>query len=428
MSRYPVRLIAPDPRMVAIRGALLTPTPGGKIFYTRYGMVVADGQRGVIVYSGPESLDWWRKATARINTPGALIMAPFWDPHIHLPQKILAGRYREPLLEWLEHRVFPEEARHQQPAYAQAATEDFFETLDAVGTAGAGIFTAPFPHAAEAALEHAARRRVPVRVGPPLMDEGPGLFTRTPEQWEESLVSLRDRHRGSVAVVPRFALSCTPALLERAGRLAATTRSWVLGHISETRSEVEAVHRMYPADGDSAYTLLYDRHRLLGPRSILAHGVHLTRTELELLASRRAVIAHCPTANEALGSGRMPLERLRRAGVRWCLASDVGAGPDPNMLDVMRAFVRAHRGKAKATHSEAYYRASLAGAEALGFGRSRGALLPGRVADILVCAYRPRRPRGPEGVLRELMEWDEYNPPRLRNRRLVRAGRFDPEP
>jgi guanine deaminase len=213
-------------------------------------------------------------------------------------------------------------------------------------------------------------------------------------------------------------------MLERAGRLARGLRAWVLGHISETADEVASVRQRYPDLGREAYAKLYDRHRLLGPRTVLAHGVHLTEGEMALLARRRVVLAHCPTANLALGSGRMPLERVRRHGLRWCLASDVGAGRDPCLLDALRALLEVHRGRASITASEGYFRASWAGADALGFGRHHGALLPGRWADFLLVGRRPRRVRGAEGAVRAWIERGESEPWSDVTGRLALAGRF----
>jgi guanine deaminase len=406
----------------AVRGALLTPLPDGEVRYLPDGLLVID-REGRILHAGkPERR--WAKAPLIGGSPDAMIAAPFWDAHIHLPQLPLAGLHAEPLLEWLRIRVFPEEARHADGAYARSATVAFYDALAAAGTAGAGVFTAPFPEAGRLALEEAAERRVPVRAGPPWMDGGPPQLRRSAEDWEAELHALRGRYRCRAAVVPRFALSCSPPMLARAGRLRRAMRAWVLGHISETEEEVAAVRQRFREAGKEAYARLYDQHRLLGPRTILAHGVHLSEGEMALLSQRRAVIAHCPTANRALGSGRMPLERLRRHGVRWCLASDVGAGTDPCLLDAMQGFLDVHRGRAATGAAEAYFRASWAGADALGFGRHRGALVEGRWADFLLVEPRPRRVRGAEGAVRAWLERGQGRPWAEVAGSLALAGRF----
>jgi cytosine/adenosine deaminase-related metal-dependent hydrolase len=80
----------------------------------------------------------------------------------------------------------------------------------------------------------------------------------------------------------------------------------------------------------------------------------------------------------------MPLERLRKAGVRWCLCSDVGAGPELCMLHVIDTFLDVHRGHTRVTPAQAFWAATWAGADALGFGEERGCLSEGRQADFLV--------------------------------------------
>jgi guanine deaminase len=94
-------------------------------------------------------------------------------------------------------------------------------------------------------------------------------------------------------------------------------------HINENLREVAEVTRVCDA---AHYLEAYDRHGLVGPRTVLAHNVHPTDDELKLLGARDAVVAHCPTSNCALGSGLFPLKRHVEAGVRVALGSDIGAG------------------------------------------------------------------------------------------------------
>ena len=59
---------------------------------------------------------------------------------------------------------------------------------------------------------------------------------------------------------------------------------------------------------------------------MLAHNVHATDAELDLMAAAGAWAAHCPTSNSALGSGLFPLRRHVEHGVGVALGSDIGAG------------------------------------------------------------------------------------------------------
>lgn len=399
MSSSPATRSPTATKLFAARGALLTPEPDGGVRFERNGLLVwKDG--GEILHAGPAD----RRFAGAMQVAGgerALIVAGFWDPHVHLPQLAIAGLYNEPLLSWLERRVYPEEARHKDRDVAAPAAERFFDALLAAGTVGAGIFAAPFLISAETALEEAARRGVPVRCGPSLMDRGePRELVSDTLYWIAAASELLARFGPAAAIVPRFALTSSAELLAAMGDASRQYRARVLGHISETREEVEAVRA---ATGLGTYVEVYERAGLLGPRTILAHGIYLDEVELGVLAFSKTWIAHAPTSNLALGSGRFPLERARKAGVRWCLCSDVGAGPQLSMLHVIATFLEVHKGAARVDACEAFWRATWAGAEALGFGDEHGALMPGRQADFFVVDEGPRRVRSAEGALRELL-------------------------
>jgi guanine deaminase len=131
-----------------------------------------------------------------------------------------------------------------------------------------------------------------------------------------------------------------------------------------------------------SYTAVYAEFGLLGPRSIFGHCIHLSDEELKLLADSGSWVAHCPTSNVALGSGRMPIERIRAAGIPIALGTDVGAGPELSMLHVMATCIEVHRGVVDISPTEALRLATLDGCEAIG-EPERGALVTGRHADVV---------------------------------------------
>jgi guanine deaminase len=151
-------------------------------------------------------------------------------------------------------------------------------------------------------------------------------------------------------------------------------------HLSENLDEVAWVRDLHP--DLASYTHVYAEYGLLGPRSIFGHCIHLSDDELTLLADSGSWVAHCPTSNVALGSGRMPLERILAAGIPVALATDVGAGPELSMLHVMATCIDVHRGIVDVTPTGALRLATLDGSRALG-EPERGALVAGRHADVV---------------------------------------------
>jgi guanine deaminase len=149
--------------------------------------------------------------------------------------------------------------------------------------------------------------------------------------------------------------------------LADAPGTWLTSHINENGREIAEVTRLFDA---GHYLEAYDRHGLVGPRTVLAHNVHPIDEELKVLAARDAVVAHCPTSNCALGSGLFPLKRHVEAGVRVALGSDVGAGTGFSLFKegLQAYFVQHLLGDQGLPLQPAHllHLATAAGAEALG--------------------------------------------------------------
>jgi guanine deaminase len=85
-------------------------------------------------------------------------------------------------------------------------------------------------------------------------------------------------------------------------------------HISENRNEIQKTLELFPQA--SSYADVYDRYGLLGPRTILAHAVHLEEGEIALVKNRNAGVSHCPTSNFNLRSGVCPVGKLIDRGIK----------------------------------------------------------------------------------------------------------------
>jgi len=66
---------------------------------------------------------------------------------------------------------------------------------------------------------------------------------------------------------------------------------------------------------------LFD-HKILGPKSIVAHAVHVDPKEMEILAETKTWVTHQPRSNMNNGVGVAPVETLLRKGIRVCLGND----------------------------------------------------------------------------------------------------------
>lgn len=362
------------------RASLLSPSSGDSFLqYEDAYLAVEDGEIAGVgpweeASDGPEPVDL-----------RPLTMVPgFVDAHLHLVQFPIRGLYGRPLLEWLHQYTFPFESKFADPKFAEEELDRSFRSLLANGVTTIAAYVSSHPHAAEIAFEKADSCGIRAVIGLTLMDRNaPPEICQGKEVWlpaAKRLIQDWDGKRGRLhfAVTPRFALSCTEDLMRAAGDLARDRGTFVQTHLSEQMPEVEAIMRDFPSARDT--TSLLDSFGLLGERTLLAHCIELSDSEIELIADRGARPIHCPTSNRVLGSGRMPLEKMKTSGITVGLGSDVGAGPEWNPFLVTREAALLQ----SLPLGEAWSLATKGGAGALGLNVGR--LEVGCRADFLVLA------------------------------------------
>ncbi|MFT3768768.1 MAG: guanine deaminase [Minicystis sp.] len=369
----------------AIRGRLLTPLAAGGVRWLDDALLITDGPR--IARIVPFTRDAFSGPILDLRP--AVILPGLIDTHVHFPQTRVIGRAAGPLLEWLDHVVFPEEARFREASYARAVGLEFTSHLAAAGTTTACIFSSSSETATDVLFESLAASGLRAIAGLTLMDQKCPEALRVPrEEAMAACARLADRWHGhdqgrlAFAVTPRFALSCSRRLMEDAARFAADRGLVVQTHVAENPAEGAAVLAEHPYATD--YLDVYDAVGLLGERTILAHAIHLSTAEWDRVAARRTTIAHCPDSNFFLGSGRMPLGEPRARGVRVGLGSDVAAGRSFNLRRAMAyAYDNALCLGDHLKPADLLTLATLGGARALGLDAVTGSLEPGKDADLI---------------------------------------------
>lgn len=320
---------------------------------------------------------------------GALIVPGFVDTHVHLPQMAVAGCQEENLLSWLETHIFAEESRFEDDAYARQISEWFFSELLANGTTLSAVFLTSHQSASRIAFETAEKLGNRVVMGQNLMDlNAPKALLKPAAQLlaeTEELCEVwhgRDEGRLRYAWIPRFAITSTEELLQGIGQLRRKhPEVYLHTHLSEQIPEIEAVKAQFPWAKD--YTEVYEHFGLLGSRTILAHAIHLSDEELSRLKALDASLAHCPSSNFFLKSGRFRLIDVLNLQLRLGLGSDVGAGPELSLLKVMKdaQFMQADT---LVPLKALFYLATLGGAEALDQHDRVGNFEIGKEADFVL--------------------------------------------
>ena len=323
-----------------------------------------------------------------VDLRGGVLLPGFVDTHVHFPQVRAIGGLGMPLLDWLDRCALPEEVRLAERSYAEAVAAEFLHGLASSGTTTALVFGSHFAGAMDALFGAAAASGLRITAGQVLSDRVlPGPLLTTPAQAGAEGRALIERWHGQgrlrYAVTPRFSLSASEPLLELCEELLATPDVWFTTHINENLAEIDQVATYFPARAH--YLDTYVHHGLITDRSVLAHNVHATDHELEVMAEAKAWAAHCPTSNAALGSGLFPLRRHVRYGVGVALGSDVGAGTGFSLLKegLQAYFAQQLLGPAGYALSPVHllYLATRAGAKALGLADQVGDLSVGKQFD-----------------------------------------------
>jgi guanine deaminase len=322
----------------------------------------------------------------------ALITPGFIDTHIHYPQTGMIASYGEQLLDWLNTYTFPTERQFEDKAHASDVAAIFLKELLRNGTTTALVFGTVHPQSVDAFFEQADRLNLRMIAGKVLMDRNaPDYLTDTAESGYAESKALIERWHGKgrlhYAVTPRFAPTSTPEQLELAGKLLGEYPDlYMHTHLSENRKEIEWVKELFPER--KGYLDVYDHHKLIGPRAVFAHGVHLCDDECKRLAETGSAVAFCPTSNLFLGSGLFDLNKLEQHGVLVGLGTDVGAGTSFSQLQSLNEAYKVMQLQGKKLDPfKSLYLATLGGANALYLDDRLGNFLPGKDADFVVLDY-----------------------------------------
>jgi len=154
-------------------------------------------------------------------------------------------------------------------------------------------------------------------------------------------------------------------------------------HVSETEKEVADCQKEH---GMSPVAWL-DKLGILKETTILAHCIHVSDEDLEIIAKRKSWAVHVPFSNMKLASGAFPYKRVREFGVKACLGTDgCCSSNDLSMFGAMRgaAYLAKlfHKDPTIAPAEEVYAMATRQGA--LAAGVDGGVIEVGKAADCLL--------------------------------------------
>ncbi|KFY81843.1 hypothetical protein V500_11031, partial [Pseudogymnoascus sp. VKM F-4518 (FW-2643)] len=255
----------------------------------------------------------------------------FIDTHIHASQYPNAGIFgKSTLLDWLNTYTFPLEASLSALPTAQRVYARCIARTLSHGTTTAAYYATISVPATNLLADLCLAAGQRALIGRCCMDSlapdyyrdaGPDESIADTKATIAHIASIDPGHALVKPIItPRFAPSCSRKLLTGLGELQKETGLPVQTHISENKREIDLVAELFPEA--KSYAEVYDTHGLLGPKTVLAHAVHITDEERALIKKRGAGISHCPVSNAALASGMAEVRTWLDDGISVGLGTD----------------------------------------------------------------------------------------------------------
>lgn len=357
--------------------------------YIEDGALIVDEQGKVEAVGRYADMGKQLAGIKQIDYKGKLITPGFIDTHNHAAQSAVVAAYGEKLLEWLNNYVFPAESNYKDDEHARRDLNFFLDLLLKNGTTTAVSYGPLFFDANNIFFEELQKRNMRFINGNTIMDDDSPDYLKLPakENYDiaKKLISKwHNKHRLSFCVTPRFGLSCSEEMLEMCGSLAKEHPDvYIQTHLDENVNEIKATQEKF--SWSKNYLDVYDRYGLVTDRAVFGHCIHLTEAELEIIKAKKAIIAHCPTSNNFLGSGLFNFGRVSKYTDRITLATDWGAGNTISQLRVMDdAYKVAMLTGYKLPSMLRWYLCTLGAARALQLDDKIGNFEKGKEADFTV--------------------------------------------
>lgn len=272
-----------------------------------------------------------------------LYMPGFVNTHNHAAMSLLRGYSDDvKLQEWLEQHMWPNEAKFQDEDVYWGASLSILEMLKSGTTCFVDMYDRmdQVAHAVEQSGIRACLTRGMIGFGDDQLRR---------EKLLEAETFARNWHgkadgRITTMMSPHAPYTCPPSFIEQIVDTAEKLHLPIHVHMSETLAEVEENVKNY---GKRPVQHLLDLGVFSRP-CLVAHAVHLTDEEIEILATYHVHVSHNPGSNLKLASGIARVPELLQAGVTVSLGTDSSASNNNlDMLEEIRLAALLHKGFSK---------------------------------------------------------------------------------
>ena len=314
----------------------------------------------------------------KINAKNMLVMPGLVNTHTHLAMSIFRG-YKDDrkLMDWLENAIFPVEDKLKPDDIYWNSYLSCLEMI-ASGTTTCNDMYFGMNKVIEA-IEDAGLRAI---VAWCITDDS---IKDKPEKTREYAKKYNvPNSKINVYTSAHAPYSCNPDTIKLCLDLAKELNTGLHIHLSETLEEEKKIRERYNKRGTEYLNDL----GVFDVPVVLAHGIYVSDTDIEMLKNIKGGISHNPISNCKLSSGICDVVKLRSNGIHVGLGTDgIGSTTTLDMFEEMKTAAYLQKIKnMEPTSIKAYdilKMATIEGAKVLGLDNEIGTLEPGKKADMI---------------------------------------------
>lgn len=290
--------------------------------------VLFNGKELDILISGKKFAKVGRELTAKdydkaeiVNCKGLAILPPFYNGHCHAAMTLLRGYADDmPLQEWLQNHIWPFEGKMTPKDIEIGSRLAVLEMIKS----GTVFFSDMYWHREQTmkvVKEMGIRATIGVTMAQGLVSE---------DAIEANFRFIKERRletdRVHLAVMPHSIYMVGEDLFKRCAKVARDEEIILHTHLAETAKELKDCKKQY---GCSPVELM-ERYGVLGGNFVAAHCVHLSESDMVLMADSQSAAILNPCSNLKLCSGIPKIPKMLESGMLVGIGTD-GASSNNNL-------------------------------------------------------------------------------------------------
>ena len=315
----------------------------------------------------------------KINAKNMIIMPGLVNTHTHLAMSIFRG-YKDDrkLMDWLENAIYPVEDKLKPEDIYWNSYLSCLEMIKS-GTTTCNDMYFGMNKTVEAIKDTGLRAVVAWCI------KDDSIKDKVQKTKEFAQKYNNDKNsKIKIYVSADAPHTCNPETIKICVDLAKELNTGIHIHLAETLEEEERVEDDYEKRGTEYLNDL----NVFDVPVVLAHGIYVSDSDIEILKKIKGGISHNPISNCKLSSGICNVVKLRNNGINIGLGTDgIGSTTTLDMFEEMKTAAYLQKvNTMEPTSIKAYdilKMATIEGAKVLGMDKEIGTLEPGKKADMI---------------------------------------------